>query len=89
MQTFAVTIEGEGLEQVRIALNRAFIPTVGPPMDIRFATEPVEQAHLGHRMTAVLDADTAAAAEARVKDNLPKGDYEVRAAEPWPPELTP
>ena len=89
MQTFAVTIEGEGLEQVRIALNRAFIPTVGPPMDIRFATEPVEQAHLGHRMTAVLDANTAAAAEARVKDNLPKGDYEVRAAEPWPPELTP
>ena len=88
MQTFAVTIEGEDLEQVRIALNRAFIPTVGPPMDIRLVTEPVEQAHEGRRMSAVLDADTAAAAEARVKDHLPKGDYEVRAAEPWPPELT-
>lgn len=89
MQTFAVTIEGEGLEQIRIALNRAFIPTVGPPMNIRFATEPVEQAHVGHRMTAVLDASTATAAEARVKDHLPEGDYQVRAAEPWPPELTP
>jgi hypothetical protein len=88
MQTFAVTIEGEGLEQVRDALNRAFIPTVGPPMDIRFATEPVAQAHEGQRMTAVVDADTAAAAEARVEDHLPAGDYEVRAAEPWPPELT-
>ncbi len=89
MQTFAVTIEGEDLEQVRIALNRAFIPTVGPPMDIRFVTEPVEKAHEGHRMSAVLDADTAAAAEARVKDHLPEGDYEVRAAEPWPPALAP
>ena len=89
MPTFAVTIEGEGLDQVREALNRAAIPTVGPPMDIRFATEPVEQAHEGRRMTAVLDADTAAAAEARLKDHLPEGDYEVRAAEPWPPELTP
>lgn len=58
MQTFAVTIEGEDLEQVRIALNRAFIPTVGPPMDIRFVAEPVEQAHEGRRMSAVLDADT-------------------------------
>jgi hypothetical protein len=87
-----VTIEGEGgdLVQVRAALDRASIPTIGPVTDVRFATEPIEEAQVGRRMTAVLDADTAAAAEARVKDHLPGvGGYEVRAAEPWPPELAP
>jgi hypothetical protein len=64
MQTFAVPIEGEDLDQVRVALNGAGIPTIGPPTDIRFVSEPVEQAHVGHRMAAILDADTATAAEA-------------------------
>lgn len=89
MQTFAVPIEGEDLDQVRVALNGAGIPTIGPPTDIRFVSEPVEQAHVGHRMAAILDADTATAAEARVAEHLPEGDYEVRTAEPWPPALTP
>lgn len=86
MPTFAVPIEGEGLAQVREALDRADIPTIGPSVT-RVAGEFEE--HAGHRMTAVLDASTATAAEARVKDHLPEGDYQVRAAEPWPPELTP
>ena len=74
---------------MREALNRAAIPTVGPPMDVRFATEPVEQAHEGRRMTAVLNARYRRSGRGPSEGPLPEGDYEVRAAEPWPPELTP
>ena len=86
-----MAIEGEGLEQVRDALNHADIPTIGPPFT-RFIAEAEQQTQIGHRMTAVLDADTGTAAEARVRDHLPEvpeGDFAVGPAEPWPPELTP
>jgi hypothetical protein len=79
MPNFAVTIEGEGLDQVREALNRADVPTVGPPYT-KFDRESDAQTHVGHRMAAVLDADTAEAAEARVRENLPAGDYRLEAS---------
>ena len=34
-------------------------------------------------MAAVLDADSAENAEARVEDNLPDGEYSIGPTEPW------
>jgi hypothetical protein len=81
MPKFAVVIEGEGLDQVREALDRAEIPTLGPPFS-KFVAEPDDQTHVGRRMAALVDADSPEAAEGQVRANLPEGDYRV-ASRHW------
>jgi hypothetical protein len=83
MPRFKVEISGKGLERAMASLNGANIPTIGPTF-IRFGQQRPKQVRVGHRMTAVLDADTAEAAEARVRDNLPAdGDHDVGPVERW------
>lgn len=87
MARFEVEIQGDGLERALAALNGANIPTIGPAFwgwgDDPGADFPASL-RVGREMWAVLDAGTAEAAEARVKDNLPKnGDYTVLPAKPF------
>ncbi len=82
MPRFKVEIHGEGLERALAALNGADIPTIGPTFTW-FGDQRFQQVRVGDRMLAVLDADSAEEAEARMKDNLPDDDYDVGAAEPW------
>ena len=86
MPRFKVEIHGEGLERAMVALHGADIPTLGPHIVLpRPGEEPSpEQLRVSGQMWAVLDADTAEAAEDRVSDMLPAdGDYTVESARPW------
>jgi hypothetical protein len=67
-----------------MALDRAGIPTIGPPYYGRGeSTESRGESTESERgLLAVLDAKTAEEAEARVRDNLP-GGYTEESAEPW------
>jgi hypothetical protein len=82
MPWLKVHITGEGLEQVRAALNGANIPTIGPLSQLGYSgsTEPLK---VGNEMLAVLDADSPDEAVGHVRDNLQDGDYTVGPTEPW------
>jgi hypothetical protein len=80
MPRFKVSITGEGLDRAMAALNRANIPTIGPPFT--WHGDDPRPVRVGPRMSAVLDADTAEGAERRVRDKLPaEGDHTVERAE--------
>ncbi len=68
--------------QAEQALNRVQIPTLGPGYTARGDRKSPEGARVPRHMLAVLEAESAEDAEARVRDNLPNGDYEVGPAEP-------
>ena len=80
---FKVGISGEHLDRARSALNRADIPTIGPLYYWLSEQEVIE----GERgLLAVLDAETAEEAKARVRDNLPangNGNYGIEDPESW------
>src|SRR5436190_1399211 len=59
---------GEHLDRARAALNRADIPTIGP-LYYWLSEQEVIESKRG--LLAVLDAETAEEAKARVRDNLP------------------
>jgi hypothetical protein len=82
VQWFEVPIEGEGLVQAEQALNRVQIPTLGPGYTVRGDRKSPEGTCVPRHMLAVLEAESAEDAEARVKDKLPDGDYDVGPAEP-------
>ena len=82
MQWFEVPIEGEGLVQAEQALNRVQIPTLGPGYTTRGDRKSPEGARVPRHMLAVLEAESADDAEARVRNKLPDGDYDVGPAEP-------
>jgi hypothetical protein len=84
MPRFKIRIDGEQLDRARMALDRAGIPTIGPPYYGRGeSTESRGELTESTRgLGAVLDAETAEEAEARVRDNLP-GGYTVHSAESW------
>jgi hypothetical protein len=82
MPWFKVEIRGAGLERAMAALHGADIPTIGPAF--YWQGEVPRVAEVGDRMVAVLDAATAEAAEARVRDTLPAdGGYTVESAGIW------
>jgi hypothetical protein len=80
---FKVGISGEHLDRARSALNRADIATIGPLYYWLSEQELIE----GERgLLAVVDAETAEEATARVKDNLPangNGNYGIEEPESW------
>jgi hypothetical protein len=81
---FKVGISGEHLDRARAALNRADIPTIGPLYYWLSEQEVVESKR--RRLLAVLDAETAEEAKARVRDNLPangNGNYGIGDPETW------
>jgi hypothetical protein len=84
MARFKVGVGGEQLDRARMALDRAGIPTIGPPYYGRGeSTESRGESTESTRgLLALLDAETAEEAEARVRDNLP-GGYTVESAESW------
>jgi hypothetical protein len=74
---FKVRISGEHLDRARSALNRADIPTIGPVYHWLSEREVIESER---GLLAVLDAETAEEAKARVRDNLPangNGNYGI------------
>ena len=78
---FKVGISGEHLDRARSALNRADIPTIGP-LYYRLSEQEVIENERG--LMAVLDAETAEEAKARVRDNLPangNGNYGIEDPE--------
>jgi hypothetical protein len=76
MARFAVAIEGDGLDEVRQVLNQADIPTIGPPYS-KYAREhePDEEVRVDRRMAAVVDAESEGAAETKVREKLPAGEF--------------
>jgi len=82
MPWFEVPIEGEGLVQAEQALNLVQIPTLGPGYTTRGDRKSPEGARVPRHMLAVLEAESADDAEARVRNKLPDGDYDVGPAEP-------
>ena len=68
--------------QAEQALNRVQIPTLGPGYTGRGDRKSPEGARVPRHMLAVLEAESAEDAEARVRDNLPHGGYDVGPAEP-------
>jgi hypothetical protein len=80
---FKVGISGEHLDRARSALNRADIATIGPLYYWLSEQELIE----GERgLLAVVDAETAEEATARVRDNLPangNGNYGTEEPESW------
>jgi hypothetical protein len=82
MPPFKVRIEGDGLEPVTAALGSAHIDYYGPGGAGYESQESWETASFMH---AVVEAETPEEAEARVKDNLPEGDFTVAPAEPLGP----
>jgi hypothetical protein len=84
MPRFEIEIQGDGLERALATLNAAGIPTIGPAFSA-WGSDPAEW-RVSNEMWAVLDARSAEAAEARVRDNLPKdADYTVLPAKPFEP----
>jgi hypothetical protein len=81
MPRFKLDIHGEGesLERARTMLNNAAIPTIGPAETQRH--DAPETRRVDDQMSAYLDAASADDAEARVRVNLPEGDYTVEAHE--------
>jgi hypothetical protein len=80
---FKVRISGEHLDRARSALNRADIPTIGP-VYYWLSGQQVIESERG--LLAVLDAETAEEAKARVRDNLPangNGNYGIEDPESW------
>jgi hypothetical protein len=63
------------------SLNRADIPTIGAFSEYVEHHGSPPQGDL-ERLAAVLDAEGADEAKARVRDKLPDGDYTVGHAEP-------
>jgi hypothetical protein len=76
-------VGGEHLDRARSALNRADIATIGPLYYWLSEQELIE----GERgLLAVVDAETAEEATARVRDNLPangNGNYGIEEPESW------
>jgi hypothetical protein len=81
MARFKVRIRGEQAERARESLNRAGIPTIGPLLRGRDEMEPAQDPEL-NSLAAVLDAEAAEEAHARVSEALPEGDYTVERPEP-------
>jgi hypothetical protein len=79
MARFKVRIRGEQAERARESLNRAGIPTIGRLL--RDEMEPAQDPEL-NSLAAVLDAEAAEEAHARVSEALPEGDYTVERPEP-------
>jgi hypothetical protein len=79
MPQFRVPIGGEHLKRAMATLNHADIPTIG-----MFPAHFVEPGPAGdwqlNYLTAMLDAESAEEAQARVRGALP-GDYTVGPAE--------
>ena len=82
---FKVGISGEHLDRARSALNRADIATIGPLY--YWLSEQEQELIEGERgLLAVVDAETAEEATARVRDNLPangNGNYGIEEPESW------
>jgi hypothetical protein len=76
MPRFTVRITGGDLDGAKAALEGARI------LETKEAGAGYVPEMKVHALSAVLDADTAEDAEARVRDVLPEGDYDVERAEP-------
>jgi hypothetical protein len=76
MPRFTVRITGEDLDGAKAALEGAGI------LETKDAGAGYVPEMKLSALSAVLDADTAEDAEARVRDVLPEGDYDVERAEP-------
>jgi hypothetical protein len=78
MPRFKVRVDGEPLVHAMARLNAAGIPTIG-----FFPAYFVEQGPPANgqldRLSAVVEAENAKTAEARVRDELPDADYGVKA----------
>jgi hypothetical protein len=79
MPRFNVPVESDSPVQTKQALDAARIPTIGPPMAGYPRNQEIWIA--GPRMTAVMDADSAAAAEAHAL-GVVGSDCQVGPAEP-------
>ena len=80
MPRFNVRVESDSPVQTKQALDAAGIPTIGPPMAGYPRNQEIWIA--GPRMTAVMDADSAEAAEAHVSEVV-GSDCQVGPAERW------
>ncbi len=80
--SFRVNIEGPDLKQASEALGRnADISQTWGPASSRFI-EGAGSGEPARHIEAVVEADTAMAAEGRVREALPPDDYIVTAVEP-------
>jgi hypothetical protein len=86
MQRFEVIITGDGLQRALTALNDAGNPTMGPAFTWRQGQW--EEATPGNLMFAVLEANTAGEAVARVTAVLEKadGEYTIERGVAFDPE---
>lgn len=82
MPRFYLSIQGADLDRAMLALNMVNIPTIAVT-EAYFGDEPPADWRL-NALTAVLDADSGKAAQARVGDVLPDG-YQVRVRAPLDP----
>jgi hypothetical protein len=82
MARWAVRIQGEGRELLRAqqVLNGAGIPSIGPV--ITGWGDKLDTVH--NAMTAVPEAESSDAAEARVRQSLPAdGEFTIESVEPF------
>ena len=79
MPQFHVHIHGEDLEAALVRLNGARVPTIADlPASFGEGESPTKGLRLDG-LVAVLEAETPAAAEERVRGHLPDGAYSLSA----------